>query len=143
LTEAAISLAVGLLSDRFGLRRLVPISAGLAALGLVLASQARTLWMLYVAYGCIFAVGYCGLGELAYVPLISRWFVKKRGPAIGIAMAGMGLGILLIVPLAQMFILHLGWRWAYITNGVRILQTHGARWLYCSGHAIPPSWEGV
>jgi len=29
-------------------------------------------------------------------------------------MAGMGLGILLIVPLAQMCILHLGWRWAYV-----------------------------
>lgn len=85
LTEATISLAVGMLSDRFGLRRLVPISACLVALGLVLASQAQTLWMLYIAYGCIFAIGYCGLGELSHVPLISRWFVKKRGTAIGIA----------------------------------------------------------
>src|SRR5262249_37296721 len=113
LTEGTVSLAVGMLSDRFGLRRLVPMSAGVVVLGLVLASQAQTLWMLYVAYGCIFAMGYCGLGELSHVPLISRWFVRKRGTAIGIAMAGMGLGILLIVPLAQMCILHFGWRWAY------------------------------
>ena len=114
LTEGAVSIGVGMLSDRFGLRRLVPVSACLVALGLVLASQAQTLWMFYVAYGVIFALGSCGLGELAHVPLISRWFVRKRGTAIGIAMAGMGLGILLIVPLAQMCILHLGWRWAYI-----------------------------
>ena len=114
LTEGTISVGVGMLSDRFGLRRLVPVSACLVALGLVLASQAQTLWMFYVAYGVIFAIGYCGLGELSHVPLISRWFVRKRGTAIGIAMAGMGLGILLIVPLAQMCILHLGWRWAYV-----------------------------
>ena len=48
LTEGTVSLAVGMLSDRFGLRRLVPMSAGLVVLGLVLASQAQTLWMLYV-----------------------------------------------------------------------------------------------
>jgi hypothetical protein len=80
-----------MLSDRFGLRRLVPASACLVALGLVLASQAQTLWMFYVACGVIFAMGYCGLGELSHVPLSSRWFVRKRGTAIGIAMAGMDL----------------------------------------------------
>ena len=42
LTEGSISIGVGMLSDRFGLRRLVPVSACLVALGLVLASQART-----------------------------------------------------------------------------------------------------
>lgn len=120
-TEGAVSVGVGMLSDRFGLRRLVPISACLAALGLILASQAQTLRMLYVAYGLVFAVGYCGLGELSHVPLISRWFIRQRGTAIGIAMAGMGLGILLIVPLAQLCILHVGWRWAYIALAMVVL----------------------
>ena len=114
LTEGTISVAVGMLSDRFGLRRLVPISTCLVALGLILASYTQSLWMLYVAYGLVFAVGYCGVGELSHVPVISRWFVRKRGMAIGLAMAGMGLGILLVVPLAQTFILRFGWRWAYI-----------------------------
>ena len=121
LTEGAISVGVGMLSDRFGLRRVVPISAVLAALGLILASRAQALWMLYIAYGLIFAVGYCGLGELSHVPLISRWFVKKRGMAIGIALAGMGLGILLIVPLTQLCILKFGWRWAYLALAGLIL----------------------
>jgi sugar phosphate permease len=121
LVEGSVSVGVGMLSDRFGLRRLVPISACLVAFGLVLASRAQALWVLYAAYGLVFAVGYCGVGELSHVPVISRWFVKKRGMAIGIAMAGMGLGILLIVPLAQMFIMHLGWRWAYIALAVVVL----------------------
>lgn len=114
LTEGAISVGVGMLSDRFGLRRLVPLSACLVALGLILTSYANSLWMLYVSYGLVFAVGYCGVGELSHVPVISRWFVRQRGMAIGLAMAGMGLGILFVVPLAQTFIQHLGWRWAYV-----------------------------
>ena len=116
LTEGTVSVGIGMLSDRFGLRRLVPLSACLVALGLVLASQAQTLWMFYVAYSVIFAIGSCGLGELSHVLLISRWFVRKRGPAIGIAMAGMGLGILLIVPLAQIFFGLLSDRLGYITT---------------------------
>jgi MFS family permease len=114
LVEATVSVTVGMLSDRFGLRRVVPVSACVVALGLVLASRTQSLWMLYIAYGIVFAVGYCGLGDLSHVPVISRWFVKKRGMAIGLAMAGMGLGILFIVPLAQTFVHHLGWRWAYV-----------------------------
>jgi sugar phosphate permease len=121
LTEGTISVAVGMLSDRFGLRRLVPLSACLVALGLILASYAHSLWMLYVAYGLVFAIGYCGVGELSHVPVISRWFVRKRGMAIGLAMAGMGLGILLVVPLAQTFILHFGWRRAYVALAVVML----------------------
>jgi sugar phosphate permease len=91
------------------------------ALGLILASYANSLWMLYVAYGLVFAIGYCGVGELSHVPVISRWFVRKRGMAIGLAMAGMGLGILLVVPLAQTFILHFGWRRAYVALAIVVL----------------------
>lgn len=132
LTEGAVSIGVGILSDRFGLRRIVPLSAVIATLGLLLASRAESLWQFYVAYGVIFAVGYCGLGELSHVPVLSRWFVKQRGTAIGIAMAGMGLGILLIVPLAQLCILHFGWRLAYVAMAV----------VLCVG-VIPPTvlWQ--
>ena len=121
LTGAAVALGVGMLSDRISVRRLVPLGAGLIALGLILASRAQSLVMLYVAYGCIFALGYCSVGELTHVPLIARWFVTRRGTAIGVAMAGMGVGILFIVPLAQMCIQHLGWRGAYVALAVLVL----------------------
>jgi MFS family permease len=112
--EGAISVVIGMLSDRLGLRRLVPICACLMALGLILASRIDSLWMLYISYGLVFAIGITGVGDLSHLPVISRWFIKKRGTAIGIAMAGMGLGILLVVPLTQSLIFHLGWRWAYV-----------------------------
>jgi MFS family permease len=119
--EGAVSVAVGMLSDWLGLRRVVPIGACLMALGLVIASRIDRLWMLYISYGLVLAIGISGVGDLSHLPVISRWFIRKRGTAIGIAMAGMGLGILLVVPLTQSLILHLGWRWAYVVLAVSAL----------------------
>jgi MFS family permease len=121
--EGTVSVAVGMLSDRLGLRRLVPIGACLMALGLVVASRIDSLWMLYISYGLVFAIGITGVGDLSHLPVISRWFIRKRGTAIGIAMAGMGLGILLVVPLTQSLILHFGWRWAYVALAVLAVVT--------------------
>jgi MFS family permease len=88
-----------------------------------MASRIDRLWMLYVSYGLVFAIGITGVGDLPHLPVISRWFIRKRGTAIGLAMAGMGLGILLVVPLTQSLILHLGWRWAYVALAVLALVT--------------------
>lgn len=121
--EGTVSVVVGMLSDRLGLRRLVPICACLMALGLILSSRIDSLWMLYISYGLVFAVGLTGVGDLSHLPVISHWFIRKRGTAIGIAMAGMGLGILLVVPLAQSLILHFGWRLAYVALAVVALVT--------------------
>jgi MFS family permease len=121
--EGTVSVAIGMLSDRLGLRRLVPICACLMALGLVMASGIDSLWMLYISYGLVFAIGITGVGDLSHLPVISRWFIRKRGTAIGIAMAGMGLGILLVVPLTQSLILHFGWRWAYVALAIFALIT--------------------
>ena len=121
--EGTVSVFVGMLSDRLGLRRLVPICACLMALGLIMASRIDSLWMLYISYGLVFAVGLTGVGDLTHLPVISRWFIRKRGTAIGIAMAGMGLGILLVVPLTQSLILHFGWRSAYVALAVIALVT--------------------
>ena len=121
--EGTVSVTIGMLSDRLGLRRIVPICACLMALGLIMASRIDSLWMLYLSYGVVFAIGITGVGDLPHLPVISRWFIRKRGTAIGIAMAGMGLGILLVVPLTQILILHVGWRWAYVALAVLVLVT--------------------
>jgi hypothetical protein len=61
------------------------------ALGLLMTSRIDSLWMLYISYGLVFAIGITGVGDLPPLPVISRWFIRKRGTAIGIAMADMGL----------------------------------------------------
>lgn len=106
----------GPLADRFGARRLCIVGMGLVALGLVLAGQARTLAEVYAAYG--FGIG-LGVG-FAYVPAlgaVQRWFVKRRGLASGLAVSGIGVGTLVMPPLATWLIATLGWREAYMVLG--------------------------
>ena len=53
--------------------------------------------------------------------MIVRWFDRRRGLALGIALAGVGLGAALIPPLAQAVITNYGWREAYLAIGGVVL----------------------
>jgi MFS family permease len=107
----------GPLADRWGSRRLSLIGMILTGLGLALASAAHSLAGVYAAYGL--GVG-LGVG-LAYVPALGaaqRWFVKRRGFASGLAVGGIGVGTLVMPPLASLLIESFGWRDAYLALGV-------------------------
>ena len=107
----------GPLADRYGARRLSLIGMVLVGLGLEFAGMARTLAEVYVAYGL--GVG-LGVG-FSYVPVlgaVQRWFVKRRGFASGIAVSGIGVGTLVMPPLAAFLIATWGWRYAYAVLGI-------------------------
>jgi MFS family permease len=118
---ALASPLVGLAFDRFGPRLLMPIGAFLVGGGLVLSSAADSLWGLYFSYGLITALGQGALSFVGHNALISFWFVRKRATAIGIASMGQGLGALAMVPLTQLLINHVGWRWTFIATGSLLL----------------------
>jgi MFS family permease len=106
----------GPLADCFGSRRLAVSGMILTGLGLAAASAARTLLEVYAAYGL--GVG-LGVG-CAYVPTIGavqRWFVRRRGFASGLAVSGIGVGTLVMPPLASLLIETVGWRGAYLALG--------------------------
>ena len=111
-----LGIVSGPLADRFGSRRLAVAGMVLTGLGLMAASAARSLTEVYVAYGL--GVG-LGVG-CAYVPAIGavqRWFVRRRGFASGLAVSGIGVGTLVMPPLASFLIESLGWRGAYLVLG--------------------------
>ncbi|WP_077966154.1 MFS transporter [Ensifer adhaerens] len=106
----------GPLADRFGARSLCVVGMALVGLGLALVGQARTLAEAYAAYGL--GIG-LGVG-CAYVPAlgaVQRWFVARRGLASGLAVSGIGLGTLVMPPLATWLITTFGWRGAYLVLG--------------------------
>ncbi|WP_448165163.1 MFS transporter [Burkholderia cepacia] len=107
----------GPLADRFGSRRLAVAGMLLTGAGLAAAGAAHTLLQVYVAYGL--GVGF-GVG-CAYVPAVGavqRWFVRRRGFASGLAVAGIGVGTLVMPPLASTLIAQVGWRGAYFALAV-------------------------
>src|SRR6202043_1829578 len=114
-----LGIVSGPLADRFGSRRLAVAGMILTGLGLAAASAARSLPGVYAA--CGLGVG-LGVG-CAYVPAIGavqRWFVRRRGFASGLAVSGIGVGTLVMPPLASFFIATLGWRNAYLILGALV-----------------------
>ncbi len=110
----------GDLIDRFGPRRVMPIGAVLTASALMWLSQSTALWHFYVAFGVIAAIGSVMLHIVPLTTIVSNWFVRNRGTAIGIVAAGSGVGQLSL-PLLQYLISQIGWRNAYFLLGLSIL----------------------
>ena len=111
-----LGIVSGPLADRWGSRRLAVAGMVLVGLGLALASAARSLAEVYAAYGL--GVG-LGVG-CSYVPAlgaVQRWFARRRGFASGLAVSGIGVGTLVLPPLASLLIAALGWRQAYLVLG--------------------------
>ena len=118
---AIASPLVGLAFDRFGPRLLMPLGAFLVGGGLVASSFATSLMGMYVSYGVITALGQGALSFVGHNALISFWFVRRRATAIGIASMGQGVGALVMVPLTQLLIDNVGWRWTYVVTGSLLL----------------------
>ena len=98
-TRDAITLAVGGLmapiagaaADRFGVRPLMVLGALMLAAGYFLYSTVDSLSQIYWIH-LLFATTLATCGLVVNVILISRWFIKDRGLALGIALAGTSLG---------------------------------------------------
>jgi MFS family permease len=119
-TYSGCGVLAGLLTDRLGPRAVIALGGGFLGLGLMAMSQVTALWQPFVLYGCVAALGM----STAYVPCnatIVRWFVDRRGLAVGIASAGGSLGTVALPPVAYLLVTTVGWRWAYVIFGGVIL----------------------
>ncbi|MBW2675167.1 MAG: MFS transporter [Deltaproteobacteria bacterium] len=123
LVHSASAIVIGSFLDRFGARVVIPVGACIVALGLFASSRIDALWQFYLWYGVLTPVGVCAVGFIAHGIILPKWFDRKRGLAIGIAMAGIGLGMQILVPAAQLVIADFGWRTAYCALAGFILIT--------------------
>jgi MFS family permease len=113
LVHGLCAPAVGWLLRVAGPRRPILAGACVMGLGLCLTAQTTEWWHLYLAFGGIAAVGMSLAGWVPAVVLVRGWFPDRVGTMIGVASAGIGIGIFGLVPLAQFFIDWVGWRWAF------------------------------
>ncbi|OUS16376.1 hypothetical protein A9Q88_07720 [Gammaproteobacteria bacterium 50_400_T64] len=103
----------GRLVEKFGPRRLMMSGAIVMACGLLLTSQVNEWWQLYLSFGVVSALGLGACGWVPSVILTEKWFPDKVGTALGFVTAGIGVGILTIVPLSNTLIEHYDWRLAF------------------------------
>jgi MFS family permease len=109
-------IVTGRLNDRFGPRAVMTACSFFVGAGYILMSQISAIWHLYLVYGVIIAIGMSG----SFVPLLStiaKWFVKRRGLMTGIFSSGIGIGTVIMPPIASGLIISYGWRTSYIIIG--------------------------
>ncbi len=114
-----LSIFMGRLNDRFGSRIVSIICGSFMGLGYLLMSRIEAVWQIYLFYGFIIAVGFS-----IYVPLLStlaRWFIQRRSLMTGVAMSGIGVGVIIMPPISGWLISTYGWRESYIIMGVIVL----------------------
>lgn len=128
ISFGVFAIPMGWLADRFGAAKIAALCGFVTGLGLVLTSQINALWQMYLVYGLIIGIGLSGTFPIA-TATTTRWFVKRRGLALGIVSAGIGLGTLVMLPIARHVIVLFGWSTAYFILGV-------TAWLVMLGSAF-------
>ena len=118
LVTGTSSPLVGVLVDRLGPRRLILIGGAVLALGAFATSHATSLWQIDVLYGVVMTLGANCLGLVVFVPLLSRHFVRRRGMAVSIVQSANGFARAYSAPVTTLMIDGLGWRGAYLWQGV-------------------------
>lgn len=113
---AALYFTLGLVSgravDRWGPRPVLLVAAAAMGTGLVLTSFVDRLWVGYVTYGLGVGIG-VACGYVPMVAVVGGWFVRRRSLALGLAVSGIGVGTLVVAPLAAALIEDMGWRSTY------------------------------
>ncbi|WP_285017001.1 MFS transporter [Novosphingobium sp. fls2-241-R2A-195] len=91
-TSAVLAPLLGMVMDRFPLRRLMVAGGVLLASGYVAISLATSFMHVLVVFAVLIAPANVLTGPVAITVLLSRWFAQKRGRAVGIAIAGISAG---------------------------------------------------
>ena len=112
----ASSPFVGTLVDRLGPRRLLLIGGGLLGVSLIGSAYITALWQIVVLYGVIMTIGANCLGLVVFVPLLSRYFVARRGLAIAVVQSANGIARGISAPLVQLMISGIGWRTTFLVQ---------------------------
>ena len=118
----------GRLLDRFAPLWLITAGAAGAAIGFILTPFVSTPLQLYLIFGVVYGLGAAFFGTAVCVSSVGKWFVRKRGVAIGTTTTGIGAGTLLLTPIAGALVKFFDWQTGFIVLGI-------ATFVLCTGVA--------
>lgn len=121
VVSGVLGPVLGTLMDRISLKRLMMLGALMLAAGYAALSFTTAFSQVLVIFGVLIAPANVLMGPVAATVLLSRWFVKRRGTAIGIALAGIAMGGVVFPPLIQWLLDSYEWQIAMRLFAVLIL----------------------
>ena len=121
LVSGAVSPLIGRLMDRAGPRAVMELGVVLMGGGMLLAPLTSEPWHLYLTIGVMVGAGSVCLGYSGQSLFLPNWFNRRRGLAMGLAFAGVGIGSMTLLPWVQHMIEQSGWRTACTAMGILIL----------------------
>jgi sugar phosphate permease len=113
-------ISTGFLIDRFGPRRILISGLLFAGIAFIGYGWMHALWVYYLFY-FLQTAGYVVAGPIPNQVLISNWFHRLRGRAMGMAYVGIGIGGAVAPVIAEFLISNAGWRWAMRAIAAAIL----------------------
>jgi len=113
----SLSIITGRLSDRFGPRLVLVIGAIALLVGLLATSRVQSLGLGYVTYGAGVGIA-AACGYVPMVAVVGGWFVERRAVAVGLAVAGIGVGTSVLSPVSAALVDRWGWRDTYVFFGI-------------------------
>lgn len=120
----------GRVLDRFPAPAVMATGGVLMALGMITIASTSSLALIGVALAGPMALGAMFAGGLANTTVVSRWFRRRRGRALGIATVSSGAGGFVMVQLITALILRHGWREALVWTGGLIALSIGLLALF-------------
>ncbi|HRT27064.1 MAG TPA: MFS transporter, partial [Syntrophales bacterium] len=114
------SIFTGRIADRVAPRWIITVGALISSLGFVLTSFIRTPLEFYVVYGLLIGISSSGMGVVVANTSVGKWFVRKRGLAIGFATMGISFGTIVLAPTAGYIVKNMSWQAGFLFMGVVI-----------------------
>ncbi len=114
----------GWLLDRFGPRRVMMICLSLLIVGVSGTTFMHTYWQLVLLWGVVVGLAAGGVGSVLSATVANRWFVERRGLALGILNSAGSTGQLIFIPLLMFFVTATGWRtgsWTLVGAALMLL----------------------
>ena len=110
VVSALITPMIGMMMDRVGPRVVLPLGAVLVSSGLMAATYSTEPWHFYLTLGVLVVGGSVFISYIGHTLFLPNWFNRRRGLALGLAFAGVGIGSVTIFPWMQHSIDTAGWR---------------------------------
>jgi MFS family permease len=111
----------GRLADKIAPKWMMTTGSILMAMGFYFLIQAETPARLYLSYGVLCGVGHACLGMVVCAAAIGKWFIRRRGLALGLASMGIGVGTMIMGPVAGYIVNAYDWRTGFVVFGGTIL----------------------